>query len=97
MPIPKTPKFLEQAGKGLRKLLQGYPSPVISKPGVRSDQNGSRARTYFIREVSGGIRDLTGKWLDKQVAVITDIAFNTGDIISVDSVRKTRSRYGTLP
>jgi hypothetical protein len=88
VPLHKMPEFLEEAGKRLRKRLQGYPSPVISLPRVRSDKSGSRARTYFIREVSGLIHDTTGKWLDEQVAMITATAFNTD--VSSDAVRKAR-------
>ena len=94
VPLHKLPKFLEEAGKQLRERMQAYPSAVFSPavifpPRVRSDRNGSRAKTYFIREVSGFIHDITGRWLDEQVAMIAAIAFNAD--VSSDAVRKARS------
>jgi hypothetical protein len=85
VPFEKRAKFLEDAAK----QLQQCPPAVISPPRVRSDQKGSRARTYFIRHVSGLIHDITGRWLDEQVAMITAIAFDTD--VSNDAVRKIRS------
>ena len=84
MPFEKRAEFLAGAGR----LLQGCPSPVIPPRRIRSDRNGSRARTYFIQDLSGFIHDTTGRWLDEQVAIITAIAFNTD--ISNDAVRKAR-------
>ena len=86
VPFEKRADVWERAGNRLR-----LPPLDIPRPRVRSDRNGSRARTYFIRDVSGFIHDVTDKWLDQQVAVLTEIAFNTRDIISEDTVRKARS------
>ena len=87
VPFHEKGKFFE----GAAKIVERCPSPVISPPRVRSDRDGSRARTYFMRDLSAHVRDLTGKRLDERVAVITEIAFNTADIISADTVRKARS------
>ena len=72
-------EFLEGAGKrasgtDCRDILpRSCPNPEFVM-----NKGGSRARTYFIREVSRCfIRDVTGRWLDEQVAMITAIAFNT--------------------
>jgi hypothetical protein len=89
MPLHKLPEFLEETGKRLRERRPEEASSVISPPRVRSDKNGTRARTYFIRHVSGLIRDITGRLLDEQVAMIAAIAFNTD--ISNEDVRKARS------
>jgi hypothetical protein len=78
--------FLEFVIERYRPLLELAPSMR-----VRSDKNGSRARTLFIRTISAGVRKLTGRWLDKEIAVITEIAFGIEDI-DVDTVRKARSR-----
>lgn len=86
LPFEKKLKIWAKAAKKL-----GVSPLVMSRPRVRSDRNGSRARTYFIREVSGFIHHVTDRWLDTQVAVLTEIAFNTRDIISEDTVRKARS------
>ncbi len=88
LPFGKREEFLKRAGKWLSELTPLH----VSEPRVRSDQNGSRARTYFIRDLSALLHEVTGKWLDEQVAVITEIAFNTDDIVDIDSVRKARSQ-----
>jgi hypothetical protein len=89
MPDHVLPEFLEETGKRLRQRRPEETSPVISHSRVRSDKNGSRARTYFIREVSGFIHDISGRWLDGEVATITGIAFDMD--ISDDAVRRARS------
>jgi hypothetical protein len=71
------------------KHLQELHPLAMSPPRVRSDRKGSRVRNYFIRDVSDLMADLTGKRLDEQVAVITEIAFERRDI-TVDMVRKAR-------
>ena len=86
LPFDKRAEFWKYAGK----RLQGVPSAVIRPPRVRSDRDGSRARTYFIRDVSGLVHDLTGRWLDETVAVITDIAFDVAGT-SIEAVRRARS------
>ena len=88
MPFEKTGEFWEYTGK----LLQGFPSAVTYKPRLRSDRDGSRARTYFIRDVSNLVHDITGRWLGEQVAAITEIAFDTRDTISIETVRKARQK-----
>jgi hypothetical protein len=85
MPFEKRAEFWERTGK----QLQECPPLDTFPPGLRSDRNGSRARTYFIREVSGFVHDTTARWLDEQVAMITGIAFNMD--ISNDAVRRARS------
>ena len=95
VPLHKLPEIIGRGrennfGNEFRHTLRLVFSPaVISPPRVRSDHNGSRAKTYFIREVSGFIHDITGRWLDEQVAMIAAIAFNTD--VSSDAVRKARS------
>ena len=70
----------QERGKILRtteKYIAGMSfSFDISLPRVRSDRDGSRARTYFMRDLSALVHDLTDKRLDEQVALITEIAFN---------------------
>jgi hypothetical protein len=86
VPFENRGKFLECTGKRLQ-----LPSIHISAPGLRSDQKGSRARTYFIRAVSALVHDLTGRWLDEQVASITEIAFDKADI-DTEAIRSARRR-----
>ena len=77
-------------GWALNKLL-GLDPMVMSQPTVRSDKSGSRARTLFMQHVSACVHDdLTGEILDEQVGIITEIVFDTPDIISADAVRNAR-------
>jgi hypothetical protein len=94
-PFHKLPEFLEETGKRLRERRPEETSPVIFPPRVRSDEKGSRARTYFIREVSGFIHDITARWLDGAVGMITGIAFDMD--ISDDAVRRARSENKAAP
>ena len=93
LPFEKRAKVWEFASKA----LSGLPPIHVSPPRVRSDRKGSRARTYFIRDLSALVHDLTGRWLHDQVAVITDIAFGTDDIVSSDTIRRARSQKGKVP
>jgi hypothetical protein len=55
----------------------------------RSDKRGSRARSFFIREASILVRSLTGKWLDAEVATLTEIVFDV-EAVSAEAVRAAR-------
>jgi hypothetical protein len=89
VPFKEISGFLRRAGE----LLGGSPSAAaISPPRVRSDRDGSRARSYFMRDMSDFVHDVTGYRLDEQVGVITEAVFDTDDSISADAVRKARSK-----
>ena len=77
--------YLEHVAGVLRRDSADTDAPLI-----RSDRDGSRARTSFMREVSQAVRDFTGRWLDAEVGVLTEIAFNTPEIVPEDMVRKAR-------
>jgi hypothetical protein len=79
--------FLERVLDIFRNLVP----MVTSQPRVRSsDSEGSRARTLFMQDLSRWVHDDTGKFLDEQVGIITEIVFDTPDIISADAVRSAR-------
>ena len=81
--------FLEWA----LNTLRGLDAMITSQPTVRSDRNGSRARTLFMQDVSACVHDdLTGELLDEQVGIISEIVFNTPDIISAEAVRHARAQ-----
>ncbi len=59
---------------------------------IRSNHNGSRPRTAFMR-ASRLMHRTTGKWHDNEVALLTDIAFPPNedeDVTSTDVVRSAR-------
>ena len=86
-PQEQLPEQFELVAKQLREL----PPLDILPPRVRSDRKGSRSRTLFIRNLSAFVHDVTGMWLDEQVRVLTEIAFDTADI-DVDTIRKARGK-----
>jgi hypothetical protein len=60
---------------------------------VRSDHDGTRQHTAFIRAAATFFRETTGEWHDKEVADLTDIAFppdEDGDVTSIEMVRSAR-------
>jgi len=77
----------------ITKVLRRAPPRSSSAPTpiIRSDRSGARARTIFMRDISNITHDLTGCWLDAEVAMLTDIAFDQQDV-SADAVRKARHR-----
>jgi hypothetical protein len=44
----------------------------------------------FISMVSNELKGITGRWLDEQVGVLAEIAFESRDIIDPDAVRWVR-------
>ena len=89
LPENKLVPFLEWA----LNTLRGLDPMITSQPTVRSDRNGSRARTLFMQDVSACVHDdLTGELLDEQVGIISEIVFNTPDIISAEAVRHARAQ-----
>ena len=84
-PEDQLARWLEWAAVKLRSL----PAIATSPPRVRSDRRAARAKTLFISDVSAAVQDITGKYLDEQVAIIAQIAFGVSDICA-DTVRKAR-------
>lgn len=94
VPSKERGAYLKRAGERLVK----YPSADISPPRIRSDHDGSRARAYFMRDVSGYVCNVTGKWLDVQVAVLAQVAFGVDDdVVGAETVRKARSNKAAMP
>jgi hypothetical protein len=55
----------------------------------RQDSNSTRRRSFFIALLSKSMRKKLGRWHDKDVAILADIAF-PGQEIDPDHVRQTR-------
>ena len=86
LPEDKLVPFLQSALDKLR----GLEPMVTSHPRVRSDRKGFRPMSLFIKDISRKMQKITGKFLDKAVAVITEIAFDKRDI-TTETVRKART------
>ena len=60
---------------------------------VRSDKDGSRARTLFLRDFSNLVHDCSGLWLDEEVAHIAGVVFDREiDPAQVRQARRQRTR-----
>jgi hypothetical protein len=61
-----------------------------AQPPVRSNKNGSRTRTLFMKELSAAVREDANLWMDDQVAAIASMVLECD--IDSDQVRNTRRR-----
>jgi hypothetical protein len=77
--------------KHASKLLRDEAAASWSTPGQIkvSRSNSDRVRVAFTSMVSNELNGITGRWLDEDVAVLTEIALNVRDI-TVDQVRWAR-------
>jgi hypothetical protein len=57
---------------------------------IRSDHDGSRQRTAFMRVAAHFFYNSTGEWHDGCVADLTDVAFPDEEATSIDMVRSAR-------
>ena len=62
-----------------------------SLPGVVKFGRQSKPLTIFMNIVANDLKDITGRWLDKEVAVLADIAFDSPDAIEPEAPRWARS------
>src|SRR5262249_13770426 len=65
--------MLEDAGKYFRKQVE----PTRNVPDVLRLSRESKPETIFMSMVGNYLNDITRRWLDKQVAVLTNIAFDS--------------------
>ena len=64
---------------------------------IRFNRESSR-EMIFMSMMSNELKDITGRWLDQEVGVITDIAFDSPEAIAVEAVRRTRrERKARMP
>jgi hypothetical protein len=77
--------------KDAAKILRREAAVSFTQPGLLkvSRSNRDRAREAFTSMVSNDLKRITGRWLDEDVAVLTEIALNIRDI-TVDQVRWAR-------
>jgi hypothetical protein len=83
--------FVSDDESGFSNKLSDY-FPELD---IRSDHEGSRLRTAFMRFMSRFARAATGDWCDDEVATLTDIAFPRDETTSTDMVRSARRSMRT--
>jgi hypothetical protein len=71
--------MLDDAARALRMEVE----PSRDLPGVVKVARESDAPAIFMNQLSNYLKEITGRWLDDQVAVLTEIAFEKiGDVES---------------
>jgi hypothetical protein len=63
-------------------------------PGVVKLSRESKPPTIFMSMVSNDLYNITGCWLDKEVAVLAEIAFDSQDVIDPEDARWARRQVG---
>ena len=61
------------------------PAVIPPKALVRSDRDGARQRTIFIRVLSDVLHKTTGQPHDAEVEELCQIAFNSGEDVRIDA------------
>jgi hypothetical protein len=77
---------LDDAASYHRKVVE----PTRDIPGVLQFSRKSRPHMIFMNMVGNDLKGLTGRWLDEEVAVLTEIAFDSTDVIDTDAARWAR-------
>jgi hypothetical protein len=77
---------LDDAASYFRKVVE----PTRNIPGVLKFSRESKPHMVFMSMVGNDLKGLTGRWLDEEVAVLTEIAFDSPDVIGTDAARWAR-------
>ena len=82
---------LARSLKDAAKILRREAAVSLTMPGLIkvSRSNRDRVREAFTSMVSNELHRITGRWLDEDVAVLTEIALNLRDV-TIDQVRWAR-------
>jgi hypothetical protein len=84
-------RMLDDAASYFRKAVE----PTRDIPGVLQFSRKSKPYMVFMSMVGNDLNGLTGRWLDEEVAVLTEIAFDSPDVIDTDAARWARRQRAT--
>jgi hypothetical protein len=79
-------EMLDDAANYFRKQVE----PSRNLPGILKFSRQSKAHTVFMSMVGNDLKEITGLWLDEEVGVLTEIAFDSPDIIDAEAARWAR-------
>jgi len=85
-PGTKLAEMLDDAATYFRKQVE----PSRNLPGILKFSRKSKAYTVFMSMVGNDLKEITGRWLDEEVAVLAEIAFDSPDIIDAEAARRAR-------
>jgi len=81
-------RMLDEAASYFRTIVE----PRRNMPGVLKFGRQSQPHMILISMVSNYLKGITGRWLDEEVGVLTEVAFDSRDIIDPEAVRRVRRR-----
>jgi hypothetical protein len=79
-------RMLDDAASYFRKVVE----PSRNVPGVLKFSRQVQPHMIFMSSVSNYLKGITGRWLDKEVGVLAEIAFDLPDHIDPEAVRGAR-------
>jgi hypothetical protein len=82
----KLARMLDDAASYFRKEVE----PSRNVPGVLKFSHKAEPHMIFMSMVSNDLKGETGRWLDEEVAVLAEIAFDWPDVIDLEAVRWAR-------
>jgi hypothetical protein len=82
----KLARMLDDAASYFRKEVE----PSRNVPGVLKFSRKAEPHVIFMSMVSNDLKGTTGRWLDEEVAVLAEIAFDWPDAIEPEAVRWAR-------
>jgi hypothetical protein len=85
-PATKLAEMLDDAATYFRKAVE----PSRNLPGILKFGRQSQPHMIFISLVSNDLKEIAGRWLDEEVGVLAEIAFDFKDIIDAEAVRWVR-------
>ena len=77
----KLAEMLDDAASYFRTQVE----PSRNMPGVLKFTRKSKPHMIFMSMVSNDLKEITGRWLDEEVGVLAEIAFDSPDIIDVET------------
>jgi hypothetical protein len=78
--------MLDDAATYFRKAVE----PTRNVPGMLKFGRKSKPHTVFMSMVGNDLKEITGLWLDEEVGVLTEIAFDSPDVIDAEAARWAR-------
>ena len=79
-------RMLDEAASYFRTIVE----PRRNMTGVLKFGRQSQPHMIFISSVSNELKKITRRWLDEEVGVLAEIAFDSRDIIDPEAVRWAR-------
>jgi hypothetical protein len=84
----KLAEMLDAAATYFRKAVE----PSRNLPGILKFNRKSKPDKIFMSMVGNDVKKITGLWLDEEVGVLAEIAFDSPDVVDAEAARRARRR-----